>query len=87
MRRGFWLYEGDAPIIHLSESNQHSANERPGYLDHVAFKLTGLVDLQEKLGGLGVTYTSNYIDELDMTQLFFTDPAGLKLEANFSGER
>ncbi len=87
MRRGFWLYEADTAIIHLSESNRHFANERPGYLDHVAFKMTGLAGLQEKLDRLGVTYTSNYIDELDITQLFFADPAGLKLEANFSNER
>jgi len=40
-RRGFWLYAGDKPLIHLIESERHHASERQGYLDHIAFRMSG----------------------------------------------
>ena len=43
----------------------------------------GVVELHEH----AVAYRSNYIPEIDMTQLFFSDPAGTGLEVNFPGER
>lgn len=85
-RRGFWLYEGDSPLVHLSESQEHYRSERPGYLDHVAFQVTGLQAMQSKLDLLGVRWSHNHISELNISQLFFTDPAGLRLEANFVNE-
>lgn len=85
-RPGFWLYGDGKPLIHLIESNSHFASERPGYLDHVAFRLTGLVGLVERLEAAKVDYRLSQRPELNMTQLFFTDPAGTGLEANFTGE-
>jgi len=85
-RPGFWLYAGDRPLIHLIESERHFANERPGYLDHVAFRLSGLAGLVERLEATKVTYRISHRPELNMTQLFFKDPAGTGLEANFIGE-
>jgi catechol-2,3-dioxygenase len=85
-RPGFWLYADDKPLIHLIESNSHFASERPGYLDHVAFRLTGLVELVARLEAAKVSYRLSQRPELNMTQLFFKDPAGTGLEANFTGE-
>ena len=85
-RPGFWLYAGGKPLIHLIESAEHFPSERPGYLDHVAFRLTGLTGLVERLEAHSIPYRISQRPELNMTQLFFRDPAGTGLEANFTGE-
>jgi len=85
-RRGFWLYTGDEPFIHLIESDRHFAHEKPAYLDHIAFRSSGLAAVQEQLDQNGVAYRRSFISEFEMTQLFFKDPAGTGLEINFPGE-
>lgn len=85
-RRGFWLYTGDKPLIHLIESDRHFALEKPAYLDHIAFRSSGLAVVQERLEQSGTPYRRSFISELEMTQLFFKDPAGTGLEINFPGE-
>jgi catechol-2,3-dioxygenase len=85
-KRGYWLYAGDKPLIHLQESDQHHASERPVYLDHVAFRLEGLATMVDRLESGQVPFRLSQVPELNMTQLFFKDPAGTGLEANFIGE-
>lgn len=84
---GYWLYAGDHPIVHLSIGGEAGAVVRPTHLDHVAFQSGDLGTFQKTLDASGVTYRSNYISEIDLTQLFFSDPAGTGLEVNFPGER
>lgn len=86
-RKGYWLYAGDSPLVHLMESDHHHACEKQPYLDHVAFQLSGLNTVVASLESLGVEYRLSYLPEIDMTQLFFKDPAGNGLEANFIGEK
>ena len=84
--RGFWLYQGDSPFVHLSESNDHSAADK-GHLDHVAFRSRGLGEMKERLEAAGVAYRASYIPDINLGQLFFKDPAGTGLEVNFPGEK
>ena len=86
-RDGYWLYSGDKPIVHLTESNIHFANEKQGYLDHVAFQLTGLRKLVQTLVELDIRYTTASVDEIGMTQVFFKTPSGIGIEANFLNEQ
>ena len=85
-RAGFWLYSGEHALIHLTESDQHSATGTTGYLDHLAFELTGLEVFVQRLEHLGIPFTTDFLPELPMTQLFFTSPAGIGLEVNFKNE-
>lgn len=85
-RKGFWLYAGENPLVHLTESNEHFQNEEQGFLDHVTFQTTGLKEMIHKLDSLGVSYKTDHLPEIGMTQLFFQDPAGIGLEANFLNE-
>jgi catechol 2,3-dioxygenase-like lactoylglutathione lyase family enzyme len=85
-RRGFWLYSGERPSIHLIESERHFASEKQGFLDHIAFRASGLDATRKRLEQYGVDYRQSYISEFEMTQLFFRDPAGTGLEINFPGE-
>lgn len=85
-RNGFWLYAGDKAIIHLTESNKHYRNKKQGYFDHVAFRMKGLIAMQDNLSSLGIKYSTNHLPEVDMTQLFFEDPSGTGVEINFVNE-
>jgi catechol 2,3-dioxygenase-like lactoylglutathione lyase family enzyme len=85
-RPGYWLYREGKPQIHLIESDRHARHDPPGYLDNVAFRSTGAAELLERLDSAGVEYRESYIAEHAMTQLFFFDPAGIRVEINFPGE-
>jgi len=85
-RAGFWLYSGDKPLIHLTESDTHQANPERGYFDHVAFQVTGLSKMISRLRAQNVEYRLARIPEIGMTQIFLSDPAGTGVEANFIEE-
>jgi catechol 2,3-dioxygenase-like lactoylglutathione lyase family enzyme len=80
--QGYWLYWGDQPIVHLSLSEQHVANERGGHLDHVAFQTTDLRDLLQRLDSAGIEYSSSYVSQLGMTQVFLRSPTATGIEVN-----
>ena len=85
--RGFWLYDGEDAIVHLSESDRHRAGEGQGCFDHVAFQTNGLARFTDRLRSLGIDYASACVAELDMTQLFLESPTGTRIEINFIGEK
>ncbi len=84
---GSWLYSGRKALIHLSISDEDPGPGSGGYLDHVAFQAQGLEAYIGKIESHGLPYRTNFIPELEMTQVFFTDPAGNGIEINFPGER
>ncbi|SHE68641.1 Glyoxalase-like domain-containing protein [Microbulbifer donghaiensis] len=83
-RRGFWLYAGERPLVHLVESNVRFATEAPSYLDHTAFHTENLQAVVDELESLGVSYTKTHVPGGDLRQVFFTDPAGTGIEVNSS---
>lgn len=84
--RGYWLYAGQKPIIHLAESDQHGRAE-DSHLDHIAFRHTGLATVMTALDTLGVDYKHDYLADIDLTQIFLKDPAGVGIEINFHAEK
>lgn len=82
-RNGFWLYAGDKPIIHLTESNDHFRNPQRGYLDHIAFQRDDFSAFVARMQRLKIDYQLASIEEIGMKQIFFSDPSGLGLEVNF----
>jgi len=84
--RGFWLYSGDAPLVHLSERAVPGSSRERGHLDHIAFRSRGLRAMIARLETNGVDHRSSYIEEFNMTQLFFEDPVGNGIEVNFPDE-
>ena len=83
---GYWLYAEDRPLIHLSVKNVDYDNDIRSHIDHVAFRMTGLRAVVKRLEANGIDFRIDQVPEIDMTQLFFKDPAGNGLEANFVGE-
>lgn len=84
--RGFWLYAGEQPLLHLTASGAGSGTgpQSTGWFSHVAFKCTNLAAAEQALRAHGIVYEYDEVPELKQTQLFFTDPAGIGVELNFS---
>ncbi len=86
-RNGYWLYSDSKAIVHLTESDIHFKNERQGFFDHVAFQSTGLQRLVQNLEAMGIKYSTGYLPEIDMTQIFFETPSNTGIEVNFINEK
>lgn len=84
--KGFWLYSDGEACLHLTESSKHFLNEKQGYLDHVAFQSSNLEAVVTALNSKNVPYEVHKFPEVNMTQLFFRDPAGVGIEVNFIGK-
>jgi catechol 2,3-dioxygenase-like lactoylglutathione lyase family enzyme len=92
---GYWLYAGGRPIVHLMEIGTHYETdvfgqpmhglrgpEGPG-VDHLAFRVSGLSVLRERLAALGIPYRELAMPAADLHQVFVVDPNGVITELNF----
>ena len=84
---GVWLYDRDYPIVHLTVDETAVAPIENNHLNHIAFRCVGMKTYLDRLDALGVDYTAAYIAELDMTQVFLYDPAGIQVELDFPNEK
>jgi len=88
--RGFWLYAGDLPMLHLSEVTEEAAltpiARRQSALDHVAFRCTGLNATLARLEQQGISYAISVLPEIGETQVVFRDPLQLGVELTFRTE-
>ena len=84
---GQWLYAGSNAIVHLSEDENQTSRKGKDYLDHIALRCVGVNEFVTKLKKDSIQYRHAYIPELDLTQLFFDDPAHITIELNFEGEK
>lgn len=79
--RGFWLYAGGHPVVHLTEKTHDTTGTSS--LDHYAFTCEGLDEMMARLREHGIEFTLNPARDAKNAQLFLTDPAGVSLELNF----
>lgn len=86
-RNGAWLYCGGQPIIHLSEVLEPPGSPVGSHFNHIALGCSGLEAGLARLKRHGIDYTMEYREPPGMTQLFFYDPVGIRIELNFPGER
>jgi len=82
---GYWLYAGEHAVLHLSESAQNSMPPLSGEpsFNHAAFSCSGLQDFEKKLAQDGIDYTTARIPDVEIVQIFLSDPAGNGVELNF----
>jgi len=80
--RGYWLYAGDQPILHLLEDDNRIQNEK-GFFDHIALRCSELETTKAKLDAADVSYTEFGISDLNQIQILITDPAENTIELNF----
>ena len=94
---GYWLGVGGKVQVHMGQdgiadeavhyfgTSPGSARDNAGVVDHIAFQGTDPDGLARRLADLGVPARSRHIPEIDLFQLFVTDPDGLVIELNFPG--
>lgn len=76
--KGYWMYLGDEPILHLVQRPAGELSKPDsGNVDHVAFLGTDRAALCASLTAAGVAFRET------PSQVFITDPDGLKIEINF----
>jgi catechol 2,3-dioxygenase-like lactoylglutathione lyase family enzyme len=87
-RDGAWLYAGGTPVIHLSVTEDPLNKQDKIHFNHVAFACAELADFKAGLDEKGVHYMLEVrnLEDKPMTQIFFHDPVGIKIELNFAGE-
>ncbi|MDX6694457.1 MAG: hypothetical protein QOF02_2060 [Blastocatellia bacterium] len=89
-RKGFWLYAGQEPLVHLTACDEADARatgeSMPGFFDHVAFSCQGLAEIIERLKRLNIPHEIVEIAALGQMQVFVRDPAGVGVELNFVKE-
>jgi catechol 2,3-dioxygenase-like lactoylglutathione lyase family enzyme len=87
-RDGAWLYAGNAPLIHLSVTEDFMNEADKIHFNHVAFACTDLAQIKRDLDIQQVKYTleQRSLADKEVTQIFFYDPVGIKIELNFAGE-
>jgi len=87
--KGYWLYAGDVPIIHLIEESDGSIGSgktrREELVDaggqtHVALTVENGRTVVERLIGAGVPYWDRLFRNPVMYQVFVEDPNGLLIE-------
>jgi extradiol dioxygenase family protein len=84
---GQWIYAGSNAIVHLSEDENRTSQKGEDSLDHIAMRCVGVNEFAKKLKEHSIQYRPANVPEIDLTQLFFKDPAGVTIELNFKGEK
>ena len=82
-RAGYWMYYQQQAVLHLFERNTELEGERKSYLDHIAFQLTDIEGFKAKLNLHNIAFRTLINNEINITQLFIFDPAGVKIECIF----
>ncbi|HEY9183269.1 MAG TPA: VOC family protein [Gammaproteobacteria bacterium] len=82
---GYWLYSGERPVLHLSETRAGEARSRSAVntFSHAAFNCTGRAEFERRLRERGIEYRIAQVPLLGIDQLFFHDPAGNGVELQF----
>ncbi len=86
-----WLYDSRGlAIIHLNSTDCPRRFDRAvqpgtvtGAIHHVALACSGLDEVIARLAAMGLTYQTNHVAAIGLTQVFTTDPCNVLLELNF----
>lgn len=97
--RGYWLYLGGIPVIHLVEASDTAgawgrevapppvagdgAEIGTGAFDHVAFRGDDFEAMRARVEEAGMTFKERVVPGGALKQLFVLDPEGVLVEVNF----
>jgi catechol 2,3-dioxygenase-like lactoylglutathione lyase family enzyme len=83
--RGYWLYAGEDPVLHLVEFDDERGTALPaGVVDHIAFHCAELEPVIARLRSHGIEFSLTQVPVLGDTQLLFRDPLEIGVELTVS---
>lgn len=83
--RGHWLYANGVDIVHLLiDESGHPLSGNASAINHIAFACDDFDAALKRLDTAGIAYEIDDVDELQQRQIYFSDPAGVGVELNFS---
>jgi catechol 2,3-dioxygenase-like lactoylglutathione lyase family enzyme len=77
--RGYWLYAGTSPLVHLVEAESGEAGVHGG-VDHISFRSDDLDGFASRLSKRGVQFQMSLVPTLNQRQLLIRDPLGVGVE-------
>lgn len=92
---GYWLGVDGKVQIHMGPDDiadpesfyfgttEKSARDNAGVVDHIAFQGTDPEAIAKQLKAAGVASQTRYFAEIQLFQIFVSDPDGLMIELNF----
>ena len=84
---GAWLYLGERPVVHvagtLPAEHPGGGPGQTGRFDHMSFAAQDPGRMEAHLDRLGVPFRGSDVPGFPLYQLFFHDPAGVKVEVTF----
>ncbi|HEY2884079.1 MAG TPA: VOC family protein [Rhizomicrobium sp.] len=89
--KGYWLYLGGVPIVHLVDAVESETRDGPhgkgdtAALDHIAFRGKDLEATRATLKSHGLKFRENEVPGGRIHQIFVPDPDGILIELNFRG--
>jgi catechol 2,3-dioxygenase-like lactoylglutathione lyase family enzyme len=87
--KGYWLYLGGVPIVHLVDKAESEVRDGPhrgedtAALDHIAFRGVDLEATRATLKQHGQAFRENAVPGGRIHQIFVPDPDGILIELNF----
>jgi len=77
-----WVYAGDFPIIHISQSgaDKGDAPKNSEICQHIAFRITDHDAAKQRIEKLGIEYRLAANEKFSVRQIFFDDPDGVTIE-------
>ena len=91
---GYWLYNGDQAIFHISDARNHEQTHvedigavetgAKGAVDHLAFRCKGYREMTERLRLLGLAFHEADLPYANDRQVFVDGPDNVTLELIFT---
>jgi catechol 2,3-dioxygenase-like lactoylglutathione lyase family enzyme len=82
--RGYWLYLGGEPVLHLVQRPPgEAAHDGGGNVDHIGFAAADLEAMRERLRAAGLPFREAVVPRDNSVQIFVRDPDGIQVELNF----
>jgi catechol 2,3-dioxygenase-like lactoylglutathione lyase family enzyme len=83
--RGYWLYLGDRPVLHLVQRpDGQPHHDGSGNVDHIAFEASDLEATRRALTEAGLPFREAVVPRDGTIQIFVPDPDGVMVELNFA---
>jgi catechol 2,3-dioxygenase-like lactoylglutathione lyase family enzyme len=83
--RGYWLYLGEHPVLHLVQRPpEETHHDGGGNVDHIAFHAVDLEDTRAALRAAGLAFREAVVPRDNTIQIFVRDPDGITVELNFA---